>query len=36
MFSPLPNEVMLIILIEVKRGDSSRIREKDRTAHRTR
>ena len=36
MFSQLPNEVMLITLIEVKCGDSSRIREKDKTAHRTR
>jgi len=38
MFSKLPNEVMLITLIEVKCGDSSRMREreKDKTAHRTR
>jgi len=36
MFSPLPNEVIRITLIEVKCGDSSRIREKDKTAHRTR
>jgi len=27
---------MLITLIEVKCGDSSRMREKDKTAHRTR
>jgi len=37
MFSPLPNEVMLITLIEAKCGDSTRIREMImKTARRTR